>query len=89
MNSILRKSQFKRDFKRLLKQGNDLRELETVLALLVAGATLPARLHDHPLQGNYAGYRELHIKPDWLLIYKIEDETLVLIRTGSHAELFG
>lgn len=89
MNSIVRKSQFKRDFKRILKSGKDPRELETVLSLLVAGATLPARMNDHPLQGNYDSYRELHIKPDWLLIYKIEDETLVLVRTGSHAELFG
>ena len=89
MNNIIRKSQFKRDFKRLAKQGKDHRELEAVLLLLLAEDPLPARLNDHPLHGNYDGYRELHVKPDWLLIYKIEDETLVLARTGSHAELFG
>lgn len=89
MNNILRKSQFKRDFKRILKQGKNPQELEAVLLLLMAESSLPERLNDHPLKGNYDGYRELHIKPDWLLIYKSEDETLTLARTGSHAELFG
>lgn len=88
MNSILRKSQFKRDFKRIIKQGKDPQELAGVVTLLMAEDPLPERLKDHPLKGNYDGYRELHIKPDWLLIYKSEDETLVLARTGSHAELF-
>lgn len=88
MNSILRKTQFKRDFKRILKQGKNPQDLETVLLLLMAGLRLPERLNDHPLKNNWEGYRELHIKPDWLLIYKIEDETLVLARTGSHVELF-
>lgn len=89
MNSILRKSQFKRDFKRVMKQGKDPCELEAILLLLLAGTALPERLYDHPLHGDYDGYRELHIKSDWLLIYKAEDETLVLVRIGSHAELFG
>lgn len=88
MNSILRKTQFKRDFKRILKQGKNPQDLAAVLLLLMAGSRLPERLNDHPLKRNWEGYRELHIKPDWLLIYKIEDETLVLARTGSHAELF-
>jgi mRNA interferase YafQ len=88
MNNILRKSQFKRDFKRILKQGKNPQELEAVLLLLMAESSLPERLDDHQLKGNYDGYRELHIKPDWLLVYKNEDETLVLARTGSHAELF-
>lgn len=89
MNSILRKSQFKRDFKRVLKQGKDPDALEAVLLLLLEGKSIPARLNDHSLSGNYDGYRELHIKPDWLLIYTTEGETLVLVRTGSHADLFG
>jgi len=89
MNSIRRKAQFKRDFKRILKQGKNPQDLEAVLLLLMAEEPLPERLNDHPLRGNRDGYRELHIKPDWLLIYKIEDETLALARTGSHAELFG
>lgn len=89
ISDIIRKSQFKRDFKRILKQGKDPAELEAVLALLVTGQALPERLNDHPLRGDHDGYRDLHIRPDWLLIYKVEDETLVLARTGSHAELFG
>lgn len=89
MNSLIRKSQFKRDFKRIIKQGKDPHELEAVLLLLIDETPLPERLNDHSLHGNYEDHRELHIKPDWLLIYKIEDETLVLVRTGSHSELFG
>jgi len=89
INDIIRKSQLKRDFKRIIKQGKDTREFEKVLMLLVTEKHLPERLSDHPLHGDYEGYRELHIKPDWLLIYKVESETLVLARTGSHAELFG
>lgn len=88
MNNILRKSQFKRDFKRVIKQGKDPQELADVVTLLMDEDSLPERLKDHPLKGNHDGYRELHIKPDWLLIYKKEDETLVLVRTGSHTELF-
>lgn len=89
ISEIIRKSQFKRDFKRLLKQGKDPHELEKVLGLLIAGKHLPERLNDHPLHGDYDGFRDLHIAPDWLLIYKVVDETLILARTGSHAELFG
>lgn len=88
MNSILRKSQFKRDFRRVIKQGREPHELEAVLMILMAKEPLPEMLKDHPLRGNYNGFRELHINPDWLLIYKIDDETLVLARTRSHAELF-
>jgi len=73
----------------MLKQGKDPQELEAILLLLLTGANLPEQLNDHPLRGNYSEFRELHIRPDWLLVYKIEDETLVLARTGSHAELFG
>jgi mRNA interferase YafQ len=88
MNNIVRKVQFKRDFKRIAKQGKNLQELESALFLLFNEKPLPERFADHSLHGDYDGYRELHIKPDWLLIYKIEDETLILARTGSHAELF-
>jgi mRNA interferase YafQ len=89
MNEILRKSQFKRDFKRIIKQGKDPAALEEILRLLFAGDPVPERVKDHPLSGNQEGFREFHIRPDWLLVYKIQDETLVLVRTGSHAELFG
>lgn len=81
---------FKQDYKRMKKQGADVSRLEAVLNILTREAALPAEYLDHPLRGNYAGYRECHITPDWLLIYKIEENELVLIlhRTGSHSDLF-
>ncbi len=88
INEILRKTQFKKDFKRIIKQGKDPRELETILFLLVEEKPVPDKYKDHHLIGDYCGYRELHIKPDWLFIYKIEGDTLILARTGSHSELF-
>jgi mRNA interferase YafQ len=89
INEILRKNQFKKDVKRIIKQGKNLKELENILSLLIEGETIPDRYKDHSLTGDYNEFRELHIKPDWLLIYKIEGETLTLVRTGSHPELFG
>ncbi len=84
-------SKFKKDFKRLKKQGKDLSKLSDVLVKLSTGESLPESMHDHLLQGNYAGHRECHIEPDWLLIYLIREEELVLtaVRSGSHSELLG
>ena len=81
---------FKRDFKRVKRQGCDMEKLEKVLELLVNGEKLPPKYRDHKLDGEYLGTRECHIAPDWLLIYEvIEDElVLYLTRTGSHAKLF-
>ena len=83
-------SQFKKDLKRIRKRGYDLDALEIVLDKLCACQPLENRNHDHALSGNYVGFRECHIKPDWLLIYLIEDDilTLTLADTGSHADLF-
>ena len=63
-------------------------KLKQVLLLLLSNAALPDRLKDHPLRGNWNGYRDLHIEPDWLLIYKASGDELHLARTGSHADLF-
>lgn len=81
---------FKKDYKRIKKRGYNLKLLENVLSLLVKGETLPQEYSDHPLIGNYAGVRACHIKPDWLLIYKIDDNglTVIAMRTGSHSDLF-
>lgn len=81
---------FKKDYKRIQKRGYNLKLLEDVLSLLVKGELLPQEYHDHPLIGNYAGVRECHIKPDWLLIYKMDDNglTVIAMRTGSHSDLF-
>ena len=86
---IERSSQFKRDYKRVKRQGADLSKLLNVIRHLAAEERLDSRYLDHDLKGNWRGYRECHLDPDWLLIYKTDGETLSLSRTGSHSELFG
>lgn len=83
-------TQFKRDLKKAQKQNKNLDLLNKVLQQLADGIPLPEKNHDHALTGNYAGCRECHIQPDWLLIYEIAEDTLFLYltRTGSHSELF-
>lgn len=88
MLAPVRSSRFKRDVKRLEKQGKDLTKLRAVLLLLVEGNPLPPHYRDHSLRGEWNGFRDLHIEPDWLLIYRVRDEELQLARTGTHAELF-
>lgn len=87
---ILRTTQFKKDCKKMKKRGYDLKNLETILDKLRVGEVLPEKNRDHELVGDYAGFRECHIYPDWLLIYYIQNERLVLtcVRTGSHSDLF-
>jgi addiction module toxin, RelE/StbE family len=84
-------NRMKRDAKRLQKRGKDMCKLETVLALLASGNTMPEKFHDHPLKGELKDFRECHIEPDWLLIYQIFDDELVLsaTATGSHSDLLG
>ena len=81
--------QFKRDFKTMEKQGRDVELLVTVLEKLKKDEKLEVKYRDHTLSGDYQGYRECHISPDWLLIYRIEDGFIRLKRTGSHSDLFG
>lgn len=84
-------TQFKKDFKSAMKRSMKIELLEEVIAMLAMGETLPDKHKDHALTGNWVGHRECHILPDWLLIYRIEDEVLVLTlaRTGTHSDLFG
>jgi mRNA interferase YafQ len=83
-------TQFKKDLKLAKKQNKDLDHLFEVVNILAEGGTLDARYRDHDLSGNYKGTRECHIEPDWLLVYEIRDEVLVLMlyRLGTHSELF-
>jgi len=74
--------------KRVRKRGKDFDKLKAVIDVLVAGEELAARYRDHALVGNYRGARDCHIEPDWLLIYEIDEDELILIRTGSHSDLF-
>ncbi len=88
MRTVIRSSKFKRDVRRLEKRSKDMSKLRTVLALLIENQSLPAEYGDHMLRGNWKGYRDLHIEPDWLLLYAIGDDELHLARTGTHADLF-
>ena len=83
-------AQFKRDYKRIKKRRFNIAELQAVVTMLAEGKTLPETYRDHVLIGSYRNARECHIKPDWLLIYSISNEILVLelMRTGSHSDLF-
>lgn len=90
MLAIRYTSKFKKDLKLAKKQGRDLEKLKQALATIAAGRQLPEHFRDHALQGDYFGHRECHIEPDWLLIYRLEADELVLtaVRAGSHSELF-
>ena len=86
--SIRRTAQFKRDIERLLRGGKDIEKLLSIVVKLAEGQKLPPENHDHPLSGKYKKKRDCHIEHDWILIYAIENDKLVLYRTGSHAQLF-
>ena len=90
MYKIRPTSRFQKDLKRLRKRGYDMDLLTGVLKQLAAGQALAPSYRDHPLVGDYSGCRECHITPDWLLVYEIiEDELLLyLTRTGTHSDLF-
>ncbi len=79
---------FKRDVRKAEKRGKDMGKLRTALSLLVAEESLPAAYKDHPLRGNWQGWRDLHLEPDWLLLYRVEGNELQLARTGTHSDLF-
>lgn len=89
MRTIKRTSQFKKDVRRMKKQGKGLSKLKEVLEKIISGQELEAKYRDHVLVGQYRGTRECHIEPDWLLVYELAQNEVVLIRTGTHADLFG
>ena len=83
-------TRFKKDYKLAKKRGYNMGLLKEVIDILASGEQLPQKYLDHALSGEYKGYRECHIEPDWLLIYKIEKDLLILglTRTGTHSDLF-
>lgn len=87
---IITTNQFKKDVKIAVKRGYNLKLLENVIDTLAKGENLPAKNKDHSLKGNLKEFRECHISPDWLLIYKIKESELILllVNTGSHSDLF-
>lgn len=84
-------NRFKKDYKLAMKRGLAMEELDRAIRLLAREGKLPERYLDHPLGGDWKGFRECHIQPDWLLICAIENNILVLTlaRTGTHSDLFG
>jgi mRNA interferase YafQ len=88
--TLIPTTQFKKDYKLAKKRGLNMRELQSVLDTLCAQEVLDKKFRDHALSGRYRGFRECHIRPDWLLIYAIDGDKLVLVasRTGTHSDLF-
>lgn len=82
-------NKFEKDIELAKRRGKDMGKIHTIIDLLVNRHSLSGALNDHPLKGEFKGYRDLHIEADWLLIYKVDDKDLWLSRTGSHADLFG
>lgn len=84
-------TQFRKDFKLAMKRGLNIELLEQVISILAMGESLPEKNKDHALTGNWVGHRECHILPNWLLVYRIEEDVLVLTltRTGRHSDIFG
>jgi mRNA interferase YafQ len=90
MYKISALNSFKRDLKLLMKRGYDLSLLDEIVTKLANGEPLPEKNRDHALSGNFKGCRECHVKPDWLLIYQLADDELILYltRTGTHSDLY-
>jgi len=85
---ILQTTQFKKDFKKLLKRGKNKEKLFTFLEILMQGKDIPPGYSDHPLRGNWVGRRDCHIEPDWILIYQKTEQEIILERTGTHSDMF-
>ena len=90
MLTIKYETTFKKDFKRVVKRGYNIKLLEDVIEILANEQVMPQKYKDHSLSGKYADFRECHITPDWLLVYKIDNNELILYltRTGTHSDLF-
>lgn len=84
-------TKFKKDYKLAIKRHLDIDLLDDIIRVLSRGETLPEKNKDHELSGNWVGHRECHIQPDWLLVYRIDDDILVLTlaRTRTHSDIFG
>ena len=83
-------TQFKKDYKLAAKRGRNMEALDNVIRMIANETALPQKYYDHALSGNFKGFRECHIEPDWLLVYAVEKNVLILtlFRTGTHSDLF-
>lgn len=88
MLRVVYTKKFERDLKRCKRRGKNFEKFKVLAKQLCAGQELARKHRDHQLIGNYIGYRECHIEPDWLLIYKLDGESLIFQRLGSHSDLF-
>ena len=88
MLKIVPKSQFKRDLRLCKRRGKNINSLNKIIQLLQEQKPLPTKTRDHQLTGSMADYRDCHIEPDWILLYQVIDEDLILVRTGTHSDLF-
>ena len=88
MRSPIFENRFKKDIKRLQKRGKNMDKLKVVIDKLLENQELEPKYKDHALTGNWNGYRDCHIEPDWILIYKTSETNLFLVRSGSHSDLF-
>jgi mRNA interferase YafQ len=88
MKALIESTAFRKDWKRAQRRGYDVAKLAVVIRKLQLGEALPAANRAHPLKGEWKGYWDCHVEPDWLLIYKATDEEVRLARTGTHADLF-
>lgn len=90
MLNVVLSNRFKKDLTTIARRGYDLDLLDTVVSTLAEQQPLPDKNRDHALTGNYVGFRECHILPDWLLIYRVDGDDLILFlsRTGTHSDLF-
>lgn len=88
MLTLVQSSTFEKDLKLAQKRGKDMAKLKALLNLLANQTPLPSTYLDHPLKSNWKGFRDAHIEPDWLLIYRVEGDELQLARTGTHSDIF-
>jgi mRNA interferase YafQ len=88
MRIIFQTRQFKKDCKKIMSRRKDMEKLKSVVKVILSGEPMHERHHDHPLSGKWTGTRDCHIEPDWILIYRMDRDSLYLERTGSHSDLF-
>jgi mRNA interferase YafQ len=88
MRSLRLSGAFKRDMRKIGRRGYDAARLDTIVGKICAGEPLPLTSRPHPLKGDWKGYMECHIAPDWLLIFRIASDEVLLARTGTHSDLF-
>jgi len=81
-------TQFERELRLLQRRGKDIEKLKEILTALINQEPLAERYRDHPLKGNFKDRRECHVEPDWLLIYKLNNDEIIFERTGRHSDLF-